>query len=147
MPKRRAKFGETKKRNGKMRHKGNISEDKLERDAKIRQLFIQIKREQTCATIGEICQRIANMSMERFYLSEERARRMYMEWKKTGVVSKQGRYAREMRLEFVTLCLNLEKGGTTCVSNIVRTVLELPARHMGLSPNRIQRILKEQKLI
>lgn len=127
-----------------MRHKGNISEVKRERDKLVMRLFREIKRSCTCETVGEICRKIAHMKMDRYYISEERGSELYYKHKKTGWMPDCNGYAASLQKSFVMQCLELErKGGMTCVRHIARAAVYMPAPCLGLSPNRIRRILRE----
>lgn len=139
-----AKFGKPNHVILKMRHKGSISEVKKERDKAVKRLFQEIKRSCTCATVGEICAKIAEMKMDRYYISEERGAELYYSYKKTGRVSEGFPHAHRLHKSFIAECIRLEKErGTACVMHIAREAVYLPAPCIGLSPNRIHRILKE----
>lgn len=132
----------------KMRHKGNISEVKKDRDKHIKRLFQEIKRSRTCATIGEICRKIANTHMDRFYISEERGSEIYYQYVRNGKISANSPYAYRMHECFVEACEAVKKKkGIACIRHIAREAVDYPARCLGLSPNRIQKILKEGGLI
>ena len=131
-----------------MRHKGNISEVKQDRDKHIKRLFAEIKRSRTCATIGEICRKIAHTHMDRFYISEERGSEIYYQYVRSGKISANSPYAYRMHECFVEACERVRKEKKlSCIRHIAREAVDLPARSLGLSPNRIQKILKEGGLI
>lgn len=131
-----------------MRHKGNISEVNVYRNKTIKRLFREIKRTGTCTTIGEICGKIAGMKMERHYISEERASEIYCRYLRTGRVNSCSEYTHRLYTGLVEVCERIRKEkGLECVRYIVREAVEQPAHCIGISPNRIQRILKEGGLL
>lgn len=131
-----------------MRHKGNISEINIYRNRKISSLFREIKRTGNCSTIDEICNKIADMNQERHYISEERAREVYHQYLKAGKVQSCSSYTRRLYASLVSACENIRKEkGTGCLRHIVREAIELPALCIGISPNRIHRILREGGLL
>lgn len=131
-----------------MKHKGNKGEACVYRARKIFSLFQEIKRSGTCSTIGEICIAISQARMERYYISEERARDIYHQYRQHGVIQPCSKYAYALRQDLVHECERIRKErGEMNYSVIVREAIEQPARSIGLSPNRIQRILKEGGLL
>ena len=131
-----------------MKHKNNKGEACVYRARKIYSLFQEIKRSGTCSTIGEICTVISQTRMDRYYISEERARDIYHRYRRHGFIEPCSRYAYALRLDLVHECERIRtESGLTSYSAIVREAIERPARSIGLSPNRIQRILKEGGLL
>lgn len=127
-----------------MKHKGNKGEICIYRERKIKELFHQIKRSGVCSTIGEICIKISQMKMDRYYISEDRARDIYYRYRTHGIIQPCSKYAYGLRMDLVHECERIRtERGYTSYSMIVREAIERPARCIGLSPNRIQRILKE----
>lgn len=131
-----------------MRHKGNISEVNIYRNRKIKHLFREIKRTGTCSTVGEICRRIAEMGQERHYISEERAGEVYHRYLRTGKVQSCSHYTHRLYSSLVEACERIRREkDLECVRYIVREAIEHPAHCIGISPNRIQRVLREGGLI
>lgn len=127
-----------------MKHKNNKGEACIYRARKIFSLFQEIKRSRTFSTIGEICVAISQTKVERYYISEERARDIYHHYRKHGIIHPCSKYAYALRLDLVHECERIrQEKSMDNYSAIVREALEKPARSIGLSPNRIQRILKE----
>jgi len=131
-----------------MRHKGNISEVNVYRNKIVKKLFREIKRSGTCSTVGEICKRIAGMQMERHYISEERAGEVYCRYLRTGKVDSCSEYTYRLYTSLIDACERIkQEKGSMCVRHIVREAVEHPAHCIGISPNRIQRILREGGLL
>lgn len=131
-----------------MRHKGNISEVNIYRNRKINSLFREIRRTGTCSTVGEICRKIADMNQERHYISEERAGEVYYRYLKTGEIQGCSHYTRLLYSSLIEACEHIRTGkGMVCVRYIVREAIERPAHCIGISPNRIHRVLREGGLI
>lgn len=131
-----------------MRHKGNISEINIYRNRTIKRLFREIKRSGRCGTVGEICRMIAEMSQERHYISEERAGEVYYRYLKTGEVHSCSHYTRRLYSSLVEACEHIrQEKGMECVRYIVREAIERPAQCLGISPNRIHRVLREGGLL
>lgn len=131
-----------------MKHKGNRGETCFYRERKIRELFLQLKRTGNYPTIGEICKTIAGLPMERYYISEERARDIYVRYLRNKLIDSCSRYAYSLRLDLVHECERIRREGkVTSINRIVRQAIECPAKSIGLSPSRIQRILKEGGLL
>lgn len=118
------------------------------RERKIKELFLTLKRTGNYATIGEICKELSGIPMERYYISEERARDIYVRYLRSGVIDSCSRYAYSLRLSLVHECERIRQNGeATSINSIVRKAIETPAKSIGLSPSRIQRILKEGGLL
>lgn len=132
-----------------MKHKGNKGETCVYRARKIFSLFQEMKRSGIYSTIGEICVAISRTKMDRYYISEERARDIYHHYRRYGVIHPCSKYAYALRLDLVHECERIRKElcEDASYSVIVREAIERPARSIGLSPNRIQRILKEGGLL
>lgn len=114
------------------------------RERVIKDLFLQLKRTGKYSTIGEICRKISTMDMDRYYVSEDRARDIYLRYRRTGKIAPCSKYAYVLRLGLVHECERIRKEKIlNCISHIVREAIEQPACSIGLSPSRIQRILKE----
>ena len=127
-----------------MKHKGSKGETCLYRERTIRSLFLQLKRSGAYHTIEEICKEISTMKMDRYYVSEDRARDIYLRYRRTGDIEPCSKYAYTLRLGLVHECERiLKERGMSCISHIVREAIERPAQSIGLSPNRIARILRE----
>lgn len=131
-----------------MKHKGNRGEMCIYRERKIRELFLMLKRTGNYSTIGEICKTLSCLPMERYYISEERARDIYVRFLRSKVIDSCSRYAYSLRLDMVHECERIRREGKAIsINQIVRQALETPAKSIGLSPSRIQRILKEGGLL
>lgn len=131
-----------------MKHKGNRGEICMYRERKIKELFLSLKRTGKYSTIGEICKTLAGMPMDRYYISEERARDIYVRYLRSGVIDSCSRYAYALRLALVHECDRIRrKGEAISINRIVLAAVECPAKSIGLSPSRIQRILKEGGLL
>lgn len=127
-----------------MKHKGSKGENSLYRERKIKELFTKLKRTGLYATIGEICREISTMKMDRYYISEERACEIYYRYRRSGKIESCSKYAYTLRLDLVHLCERIRKEkNLECMRHVVREALEHPARSIGISPSRIQRILEE----
>lgn len=114
------------------------------RERKIKELFLALKRSGKYGTIGEICKTISGMAMDRYYISEERARDIYVRYLRNGVIDSCSRYAYSLRLNLVHECDRIRREGSgMSINHVVRAAIERPAKNIGLSPSRIQRILKE----
>ena len=118
------------------------------RERKIKELFLKLKRTGNYSTIGEICKTLAGLPMDRYYISEERARDIYVRYLRSGTIDSCSRYAYTLRLALVHECDRIRREGElTSINRIVRKAVESPAKSIGLSPSRIQRILKEGGLL
>lgn len=131
-----------------MKHKGNRGEMCVYRERKIREVFLKLKRSGVHSTIGEICKALAGMPMDRYYISEERARDIYVRYLRSGIIDSCSRYAYSLRLALVHECDRIRhEEGAASINFVVRKAIEQPAQSIGLSPSRIQRILKEGGLL
>lgn len=125
-----------------MRHKGNISEIQIERNRSIQDIYTSIKRTMRHSTVYGICREVANTEVERHYISEERAYVIYMEWIIYGTVTADSHWKLLLYINFIFLCDSIPRNNRT-IKDIVREALSYRAPCMGISPNRIMRIVSE----
>ncbi len=128
-----------------MRHVNSVSQVNKERDKEIILLYNRAREiVGTPATIDRICKIAANMSVSKFYISDEAAMRYIQDRKAGRPRTFRNKYKRTLynALFDTYRYLSKRKEYTACsMARIIDIALSQPAPFIGLSPDTLQRYL------
>lgn len=134
-----------------MKHVNSISQINIDRDREIIRFYQQAKRMvEWPTTTAKICDYISRMPTDCYYLSFDAAY-SYVRKRLNGVIPKFGTCFQRRKALFEAFFLEYQEmagyyrqiGEKRSVYNIVEMALERPAPNLGLSSNRIQRIISD----
>jgi hypothetical protein len=103
-------------------------------------LYMYRKMRATCdyTSLSDMCNDMCDRPASRYYLSEERARNILLQYERTGRVLCKSPYKRRLYESFIKECMR--QRGTLMIDK-VRHALDVMAPCLGVSPSRIHTVL------
>jgi hypothetical protein len=134
------KFGLLFQNLEEMKVPGSLSVVQRCRNREIYYIYQQLRRTYEYTSLSNMCERIAEMPVSRYYLSENRGLAIYQQYLRTADIECKSPYKMALYKHFVNEC-ELHRGKR--LIDKVRRALDVQAPCLGLSPSRIHTILSK----